>query len=726
MIPTREIFWNVPFGDVVLYSLAVIVVGIMLYAFYRRYQLWRLGGPSNRFNQLGKRLRAFIGTGIVDGILHRKFFGVADGLGHRRLSLENPLSGGATDSGRRFSLKNLTPRDFYPKELYPGISHFLIFAGCGILLLGAFLDFISHYFFHFMHGSFYLGYVLVTDAGGVLVLIGAILAIIRRYAIKPDRLDNTNQDLIALSLIIFVVFFGFVVEGLRLAVTNPPWAPWSFGGYVLALTFSGLSQGALLATHRWIWWFHMVTTLGAIVYVSLYFNRLWHIIVSPLNVFFRSLEPKGSLVPIDMEAAETFGAGKIENLSWKHILDLDACTRCGRCQDNCPAYLSSKPLSPKKVVQDIKANWLAEAPRLLRAKGKKENPGDNGKALPGEVVTEDEIWACTTCRACQEVCPVWIEPMVKIVELRRNLVMEQASIPETGEGALKSIEDRGHPWRGTTLTRTDWAQGLDIKPLAEDSDIDLLFWVGCTEALEDRSVKIAQAVGKLLKAAGVKFGILGIEESCCGDPARRLGNEYLFQLQAEKNIGILKNYNVKKIVTACPHCYNTLKNEYPQFGGEFEVIHHSQFIANLLKEDRLRIIKGDRGVVTYHDSCYLGRHNDIYAPPRQILNYIPDVTTVEMERNMERGFCCGGGGGRLWLEERIGQRISEMRVEQAIEIKAQVIATACPYCLQMFDDAIKAKAAEESLKVIDIAEMVAQSALYRPYHSQPSQQERSL
>ncbi|MFC1937733.1 (Fe-S)-binding protein [Chloroflexota bacterium] len=719
MVPTREIFWNAPFGDIVLYSLSIIVVGIMAYALYRRYKMWRLGGPSSRFNHLGKRAWLFIKAGIVDGLLHRKFFGVAEGLCHRRLSLESPLSAeGDVPAHRRLSLRNLTPRDFYPEEFYPGIAHLLIFAGCGILLLGAFLDFISHYFLHFMHGGFYLGYIVLTDAGGLMVLLGVILAAVRRYAIKQDRLDNINQDWIALTIIFLVVFFGFVVEGLRIAATAPPWAPWSFGGYIFSLPFAGLSQSLLLSAHRFMWWFHTLTTLGAIAYIALYFNRLWHIVVSPLNVFFRSLEPKGALVPIDMEAAETFGAARVENLSWKDILDLDACTRCGRCQDNCPAYLSGKPLSPKKVVQDLKAEWLAEVPRLLRAKGKSGSPGNNGgegRILPGEVVTEDETWACTTCRACLEVCPVWAEPMTKVVELRRHLVMELARIPETGEGALRSIEDRGHPWRGTTLTRTDWAQGLDIETLAEDSDIDVLFWVGCTEALEDRSVRVAQALGRVLKQAGIKFGILGDEEYCCGDPARRLGNEYLFQTMAERNIETLKGYSVKRIVTACPHCYNTLKNEYPQLGGEFEVMHHSEFIARLLREGQLRIIRGARGIVTYHDSCYLGRHNDVYQPPRQILNAMPDITVVEMERNKERGFCCGGGGGRLWLEEHIGQRISEMRVAQALETQAETIVTACPYCLQMFDDAIKAKAAEEVLRVTDIVELVAGSALYCPY-----------
>jgi Fe-S oxidoreductase len=369
------------------------------------------------------------------------------------------------------------------------------------------------------------------------------------------------------------------------------------------------------------------------------------------------------------------------------------------------------------MTQDFKGSFVERARLLLKTKTEAEaaNPASGSRPLIGGVVTEDEIWACTTCYACQEVCPVCVEHVGKIIDLRRNLVMEQASIPETAEGALRSIEDRGHPWRGTTLSRTDWAEGLGIKTFAEDKDIDILFWVGCTEALEERSTKVSQAVAKLLKLAGIKFGILGAEESCCGEPARRLGNEYLFQIQAEKNIEILKGYNVKRIVTACPHCFNTIKNEYPQFGGEFEVIHHTDFIARLLKQGRLRIIKGIGEVVTYHDPCYLGRYNDIYQPPRQIIRSIPDVTMVEMERNRERSFCCGGGGGHMWLEERIGRRINELRTEQAIKTKAQIVVTACPFCLQMFDDGIKAKAVEEQLRVMDIAELVEKSAVYHPY-----------
>jgi Fe-S oxidoreductase len=356
----------------------------------------------------------------------------------------------------------------------------------------------------------------------------------------------------------------------------------------------------------------------------------------------------------------------------------------------------------------MKQHLLAAGPELLKA-------GASSPTLTGGVVGEDEIWACTTCRACQEVCPVSIEPMTKLIDLRRSLVMEQAAMPESAEVALRSIEDRGHPWRGTTATRTDWAEGLNIRTLAEDSHTDILYWVGCTEALEERSMKVARSVAKLLKLAGVNFAILGAEESCCGEPARRLGNEYLFQTQVARNIEILKSYNVKRIVTACPHCYNTLQNEYPQFGGEFEVSHHTQFIAALFQEGRLGVIKGLKGIVTYQDPCYLGRYNDIYLPPRQILSHMPDLTPVEMKPNKTKSFCCGGGGGRMWLEEAAGQRVSELRLEQVMTTQASVIATACPYCLQMLDDAIRTKEMTESLRVKDIAELVSEAALYRPY-----------
>ena len=384
--------------------------------------------------------------------------------------------------------------------------------------------------------------------------------------------------------------------------------------------------------------------------------------------------------------------------------DFFQCIDCRSCTASCPANLSGKPLSPKELIFNLKKYLPQVGPELLQGKAEKF-VADIDEASAGGTITEDEIWACTTCRACQEVCPVQLEHIDAIVNLRRNLVM--VSMSEAARDPLRNIRVRGHPWLGTTLAREDWTEGLDVKILAEDSDVDILYWVGCTEALEDRSIKIAQAMGKLMKQAGVNFGILGEEESCCGDPARRLGNERQFQIQAQKNIKLMQGYNVKKIVTACPHCYNTIKHEYPQFGGEFEVIHHTEFIADLIKKNKLSIPRGNGGVITYQDPCYLGRYNSIYEPPRQVLESMPDTTLMEMEQNRERSFCCGGGGGRMWLEENIGQRISEMRVDRAIETSAQTIATACPFCLQMFEDAVKVKGAEETIKVMDIAELFA-------------------
>ncbi len=688
MVPQREIFWNIAYGEII-YVLGVIAVGALIYAIYRRYKYWRLGGPDNRFGDFGKRMWAFIVATLVDGIIHRKFFGVFDGLGRRRLSVN----------------------DLQPKEFYPGLIHFLIFVGTIILLIGTVLDIINHYAIDFMHGSFYLGYSAATDAGGIMAIIGVILAMVRRYGQKPDRLDNKFDDFMALLLILVVIVTGFIVEGLRIAATElrttPDWAPWSPGGYVFALAFSGLSQSALLTWHQVWWWLHSVIAVGAIVYVALYFSRLWHIVIDPVNVFFRNLGPRGVLTPIDLEKAETFGVSRIQDFTWKHLMDLDACTRCGRCQDNCPAYLSSKSLSPKKVMQDIKEQLVEEAPYLLKSVA--ANPG---RDLIAEVVGEEEIWDCTTCFACQQACPVYIEPMVKIIEMRRNLVLEQTRFPESLQDSLKSLGARGHPWRGTTLTRTDWCKNLKVKTLLESGgeEIEWLYWVGCTAALDERNTKVAMATAKILQAAGVNFAILGEEETCCGDPGRRAGDEYLFQTLCQQNIEIFQSYNVKRILTTCPHCFNIFKNEYPQFGGNFELVHYSQFIADLIRQGRLKLGELESMIIAYHDSCYLGRYNDIYEEPREILKKIKGIRKVELPRCREKGFCCGGGGGHMWLEEPPDKRVNIRRVEEVIEAKVDVVATACPYCLIMFEDGLKAEGVEETIKAKDLSELVIEAA----------------
>jgi Fe-S oxidoreductase/nitrate reductase gamma subunit len=677
----REILWNVPGGPWAIYPVALVVAIVFLYAgFVRFLDVWRRGKPEDRFHPFWSRIGNFIKLGVVEGLIHRKFL----------------------------------------REFYPGISHLFIFWGCIILLLGAGIDFVGHYWFHsWVHGAPFLAESLINDIGGLLVFTGTIIFIIRRYAQKPgafqERLDRSADDLIAVSLILAVVITGFFVEALRIAAVEPgteaTWSLWSPFGLVISEAFTGLSSGTNLVLHQVLWFLHLILAVGAVVYISLFYNKLAHIIVAPANVFFRSREPKGALQPIDLEEAETFGVGKIEDFTWKQLLDLDACTRCGRCQEVCPAYISGQPLSPKKLIQSMKEHLLEESKYPLKVRVPKTSllipEADPPRSLIGEVIPEDAIWSCCACRACQEACPVYVEHINKIIDMRRSLILEQAKVPELAEPILTSIEARGHVVIGTTHTRTDWEEGLEVKHLSEDSAVDLVFWVGCQASLEDRSMKIAQAFGKVLKAANVNFATLGTEETCCGDPARRMGNEYLFQMQATKNIELLKSYGVNKIVTTCPHCFNTIKNEYPQFGGEFEVIHHSQLITQLIKEGRLKLTSRLNHRITYHDPCYLGRHNDIYDPPREVLAAITKGALVEMERNHWNSFCCGGGGGRFWVEEKQGKRISDVRIEDVIKTNAEIVATACPYC--MLEDSIKSKDAEESLKDLDIAELVAEA-----------------
>ena len=663
----REIFFEIDFGWII-YILAVASLVVLGWAIYRRVQLWRLGQKDDTFSDLGAKTKAFLYAGVVDGLIHRKIF----------------------------------------THLYPGFVHALLFYGALLLLLGTAMDVISHYIVEFLHGNTYLAFSFLSDLGGVMLLVGVTLVAVRRYIQKPDRLDNIPADAIALALIFVIVLTGFILEGLRIVATPSPseWAQWSFLGYGFALAFDGCTHA--LGWYQALWWFHSLLIVGGILYIALAVPKLSHIGLAPVNAFFRTTRPKGALRPLELEELETFGAANIQDFTVKDLMDLDSCTRCGRCQDNCPAYLSGKPLSPKKVVQDLKKLMTERGPALLKAQ-EGQDPADDGRQMIGDIILEDEIWACTTCRACQEQCPVYILPIDKIVEMRRNLVLEQTQFPETAMGALRSMEQRGHPWRGTMATRTDWAEGLNVKLLSDDSNVEILYWVGCTAALEERNMKVAKAFAKVLQAAGVDFGILGTEESCCGEPARRIGNEYLFQMLAQQNIETLKGYGVKRIVTTCPHGYNTIKNEYPQFEGSFDVIHHTEYIAELLRLGRLKLPRTLAKKVVYHDSCYLGRYNDIYQAPRDILQSAIGSPPAEMKNRLNTAFCCGAGGGRMWMEEQIGKRMNQMRAEEALATNSEILASACPFCIQMFEDAIKTLEAEGTLRAMDIAEVIAET-----------------
>jgi len=672
-MPSREIFWNIQFGELV-YIIGPIVILLAVFGLYRRLRLWRLGSKDERLNNLPSRVWSlFVKT-------------LADGLWHRRV-VRSP---------------------------YAGIMHALIFGGFLLLLMGPALDFASEHIYHFMEGNIYLGVSLMLDTGGILALVGLGMAAYRRYVMKPAKLNNVLDDGVTLTLLAAILVSGFLLEGLRIAGTgeldaHPNWSAWSPGGFVFALAFNPLGQDVNQTLHQTVWWGHVAISMGAIAYVFLGFTRLAHIATAPVNMLLRTQGPKGVLQPIDLEAENigTLGAAKIDDLTWKDLLDLDACTRCGRCQEICPAARTNKALSPKKLIQNLKAHLLERGPALLRGKRDgEENADDAAPAMIGGVVTEEELWACTTCGACEEVCPVYIEPISKIIAMRRNLVLEQGSIEGTVMAALRSCQDRGHPWKGASASRTDWASGLDVKNISNNGDSGLLFWVGCTEGVQESAMGIPVALAKILKAADVEISFLGHEESCCGHFARRIGDEYLFQCQAQANIETLKRHNVKKIITACPHCYHTLKYEYPQFGGEFEVVHHTEFILQLIEEGKLKFNNTINKTVAYQDPCYLGRYHSIYEAPRKILAAIPGVKVVEMEGCRGSSLCCGAGGGRMWIEEEPEQRVNRLRAKDAIATGADIVITACPFCLQMFKDALGGFGLEEPPQTLDLVELL--------------------
>jgi len=650
------------------FLLVIVAIGILAYGSWRRTRLWRLGAPM-----------------AVTG---------------------NPKE--RWGSLFRFAIAQTRVL----REPYPGVMHFLIFWGFSIPLLITLLVVIGLMPFLPDGLSGVLSFLL--DLCGLAALLGLVLAFYRRYGQRPERLDNQPQDATSLVIILAIIVTGLLVEAFRISSTHALWSWASPVGSSLALPFLSMGDEANLVMYGVLRRIHFFCVLGFLAYVP--FSKLFHIVTTPLNAYFRSFRNKGALVPIPPEAfetAETFGVSQIEQFTWKDLLDLDACTRCGRCQDNCPAHLSGKPLSPKKIIQEAKRCLEERAPALLaQRRNQGGDPsegqgGSEGKSLIGDYITDDELWACTTCRNCMEHCPVLIEQMPKIIEMRRYLVMVESRFPKEVTAVFKNFEVNSNPWGMGLTTRGDWAKDLGVKTLAEDPEVEWLYYVGCAGSFDDRSKRVATAFVRLLQRANVKFGILGQEEGCCGDSARRSGNEYLFQIMAQQNIEVMNSYQVKRIVTTCPHGYNTIKNEYPQFGGNYEVKHHTELIAQLLEEERLVVpAKGEVLRLVYHDSCYLGRYNDLYEAPRKVLSRIPNASLREMNRNRNRAFCCGAGGARMWMEEHHGRRINEMRTEQALEVQPSVICTACPFCMTMMEDGIKAKDMETPVPVLDIAEIV--------------------
>ena len=598
------------------------------------------------------------------------------------------------------------------QEIYPGTMHFFIFWGTILNFLGKIVRLFSYPVGLtnppqniFLYASF------ISEIGGILGLMSGCMAVVRRYIIKPSRLDTKLDNSLIFIWMFLILLTGYLIKGYRIAsvgIDPPPnwlsWAPISYWVSRLILILPSKPLNELLVWHRVL--IHVIPVFLFFAYVVIGRSQMQHMFLAPLNVFFRSLKPRGALNPIlDFEEAETFGVRDISEFTWKQSLDLEACTACGRCQDVCPVHLSEKPLSPKRMLQNLKEHLRREGPKLLSTAIEKREP----KPIIGTIVSEDELWACTACMACEEMCPIYVEHIGRNVDLRRYQVLMETKYPPEVKQLFKNLQNNSNPWGMGRGLLAEWIKGLGVKKFSEEVDPEILFWVGCAGSYDDRNQKAAASLVKILQAIGVRFGILGIEEGCCGDPARRLGNEYLFQTLAKANIKVLHGYGVKKILTTCPHCFHTLKNEYPQFGGGFQVIHYTQFLAELLNIGKLKLTNPIDKVITYHDSCYLGRGNQVYDAPRRILRAIPGLKLAEMERHRTRSFCCGAGGGRMWMDEKIGKRINQMRVDQAIQAKAALIGTACPYCLTMLGDGIKEKGQEETIAVFDLSELVEQT-----------------
>ncbi len=596
-------------------------------------------------------------------------------------------------------------------EAYPGTMHFLIFWGAILLFAGKITR-----LFSFLTGltnppqAVFLYASFVAEIGGLMLIAGGLMAVYRRYILKPERLETKPDNTLILVWGVTLILTGYFIKAYRITAVGaalPPnwffWAPVSYPLSKIALILPSTPLNELLIWHRAL--IHMLPALAIFAYIMFSRTRLQHMFLSPINIYYRSLKPKGALDPItnfEDENAESFGVRELKEFSWKQLLDLEACTNCGRCQDVCPAHLSGKPLSPRKMTQDIKAQLWKEGPGLLALPPEERA----GEAIVGTSLDEHALWACTNCMACMEVCPVYVEHVPKIVQLRQYKVLTEAEFAPELQLTYRNMENNSNPWGMGSHLRGDWAKELGIKTLADDPAVEYLYYVGCAGSFDDRGKKTATAFAKILQTAGVSFGILGTEEGCCGDSAMRGGNEYLSQSLMQANVEVMNGYNVKKIIATCPHGYNTLKKEYKNFGGNYEVFHHTEIIADLIKKGKITLKKPVNRLFTYHDSCFLGRYNEIYDQPREILKAVPGLTLAEMERNRERSFCCGAGGGRMWMEEDIGDRINNMRTDQAIATGAAGVALACPFCLTMLSDGIKDRKKDEEMISLDIAEIV--------------------
>jgi Fe-S oxidoreductase len=598
---------------------------------------------------------------------------------------------------------------------FSGVAHFLIFWGFVILnleILQAGLEALVPPL-NLEQQHWWGPIAFLQDLLAAAVLTGLALAALNRYVLRPRRFRGSHQRdaTVILVLIALVILTQLGIYGTQIAAGTDQVVNLRPVSDAVAGLFLGFHGEAISAWHEFFLWFHLVLIASFLVYLA--HSKHLHILTALPNVFFRDLEPAGAHLPLlDIEHAEHFGVSKVDQLTWKQELDLATCTECGRCEVHCPAFNTGKPLSPKLLITDLRDGWYAnargqEAPPSQWQEDAATPAPPSGTLLDWSVM-EETLWSCTTCGACVEQCPVLIEHVPTIVEMRRALVLEESRMPKEAQRALESVEQRGNPFGMAADTRMRWAAGLDVPLLADHPEAEYLYWVGCATAFDEGSWPTARATVAILKAAKVSFAVLGQEETCNGDPARRLGNEYLFQTQARQVVERLERRGVRKVIASCPHCFNTFAREYPDLGGNYEVIHHSQLLSQLLDEGRIELKhEVGAGRTTYHDPCYLGRWNGEYESPRRLLQAIPGLELVEMKRNRSEAMCCGAGGGRIFMEETKGQRVNRVRVQQAQETGAATAAVACPFCATMFTEGISSQQVEMESR--DIAVLVAES-----------------
>ncbi|MDL2716827.1 MAG: (Fe-S)-binding protein [Acidobacteriota bacterium] len=624
------------------------------------------------------------------------------------------------------------------RDAYAGLYHALIFGGFLVLTLRTLMLVFEGIFpgagLPFLPAGFWEGYLLVKDVVLVTTFAGVVLALLRRHVARKERLDPSFDADLILLLIGFLMVTDMAAGAAKMALDakavtasaalarSALWEPLT---YSLSKQIFSLSPSSLRATYFASWWAHLVAIFVFANYLP--FAKHFHVITALPNLFFAKIDSPGRMKSFDIEKAaekEKFGVSSVEDFTWKQKLDMFTCTECGRCREVCPTHLTGKPLSPKGFMVDLRNALYADADALIDADAGR---GDGSAAkklaartpLIGGWIDEETIWACTTCRYCEHACPVGITYVDKITDLRRHLVLEKSDFPKEAQTAFNGMERQGNPWNLAASDRDAWTKDLPFPVLtmaeaaeAKGAGVEVLFWVGCAGSYEERGKRVSRSLAKLLHEAGVTYAILGKEETCTGDAARRLGNEYLFQTLAQQNVETMKGYGVTKIVTNCPHCFNTLANEYPDFGGKFEVMHGTELVARLVAEGRIRLVHATPMSLSFHDPCYLGRHNGVYEAPRELLNAIPGITVKELPRTRENGMCCGAGGGRMWLDETIGARVNQARFAEIEANGTDAVGVSCPFCMVMLGNA-KTELAGKT-EAFDVLELAAQALPVHP------------